>query len=647
MRRLIPLLFLCLLPFSGYSQDRERLRTSLAKLETPLHDTMRVLMLNNVGWDTAYDNLAIGLRYGEQSLELAEKINYERGIIRACNTIGTVYEDMGDHAKAIAFHLRGLSISERIGSIGGMRIAHMNIAIVYESLGELDKVINHLLISVDLHKFEPDTESLCMVNANLGSAYLKADSLDKAKERYKLAMSYAEGAEYSLVRAGAMSGLAKCYHADGDSAQADKLALEALQIFDSLGADYDLSMEQALYAGMLADRGSYTLALKYLQEAMTIFKRVGMRQQEKDGWELIARIYEGSGRTADALKAMKRYVELKDSLLTENTLRHQNDLEAIYENKKRKAEIELLTKDKTLQQTYITGLAVGFSLLLGFLFVLTNRAKLRKRTNIQLARQNAIIEEKNKDITDSITYARRIQEAVLPSSNELKSKFTDLFIFYRPRDIVSGDFWWFTENENKFFLAVADCTGHGVPGGFMSVMGAAFLSEIINEKRVSSPEEILNLLRSKVTGALQHAGEDDRSVKDGMDIAMLTFDATHNHVQFACANNPVWLVRNGQLTESRADKFPVGVHTGAVKPFTRQELEVQKGDMLYLFTDGYADQFGGPAGKKLKYKKMKEMLKQIGNLSAEEQHHHISNEFDTWKGNLGQVDDVCIIGLRI
>ena len=288
----------------------------------------------------------------------------------------------------------------------------------------------------------------------------------------------------------------------------------------------------------------------------------------------------------------------------------------------------------------------------GFLY---KRNQFRKNMNAETALQNKLIEEKTKDITDSIDYASRIQEAVIPSVELLKSGFSDAFVLARPKDIVSGDFWWCTERSangdnpsgrGEFFLAGADSTGHGVPGGFMSMLGSVYLFEIINERGVRSPEQILNRLRERVIHSLKRSGTNS-SLKDGMDMVMCTFSPDRKTVKFACAMNPLWVIRKNAVIEYRADKFPVGEYHGDMKDFTLLEHKAESGDMIYIFSDGYADQFGGSAGKKFKYKQLRDILCSIATLPCDEQRNRLEESFIEWKGNHEQVDDVLVIGIRI
>ena len=273
------------------------------------------------------------------------------------------------------------------------------------------------------------------------------------------------------------------------------------------------------------------------------------------------------------------------------------------------------------------------------------RERLRLEAEVQM--QKEIIEQKNKDVTDSINYAKGIQQAILSDKKELTKVFPDSFILFRPKDIVSGDFYWFSIKGNRVLLAAADCTGHGVPGALMSMIGNTFFNEIANEKGVTDPAEILNEVREHVIKILKPQESVNQS-KDGMDVALCNIDLATLNMQFAGAFNGAWLIREKNLIEITGDKFPIGVHAGGEsKPFTRKEMQLQKGDSLYLFTDGFADQFGGPKGKKFKYKQLADLLISFSERPMEEQKEMLKNTFDEWKGSLEQVDDLLVMGVRV
>ncbi len=250
-----------------------------------------------------------------------------------------------------------------------------------------------------------------------------------------------------------------------------------------------------------------------------------------------------------------------------------------------------------------------------------------------------------KEITDSILYAERIQRSLLPSREKLEHFMTGHFILFKPRDIVSGDFYWAAGMKDKTIVAAADCTGHGVPGAFMSMLGIAFLNEVVRENRVLKADQILNELRNHVIEALQQKGQPGEA-KDGMDIALCVIDRKKHVLHFSGANNPLYYIRNGELFEIKGDKMPVAIHV-RMDPFTSHTLEILPGDVFYIFSDGYADQFGGPQGKKFKYKALKELLIRISTLPMPEQKEILNETFETWKGDMEQIDDVVVIGFKI
>ncbi len=277
----------------------------------------------------------------------------------------------------------------------------------------------------------------------------------------------------------------------------------------------------------------------------------------------------------------------------------------------------------------------------------TKKDELEIQKNTAIKQRDEITLQKQ-EIMDSILYARRIQTAVLPPSKFIAKMLPDnFFIFNKPRDIVSGDYYWMAQKDNKTIIAAADCTGHGVPGAFMSLLGVSFLKEIINKIAEVKANTILDMLRETVINALNQAGgENEGQTKDGMDMALCILDLNSFELQFSGANNPLYLIRNGELIETKADKMPIGVYDFK-QPFSNNIIPLQKNDSFYIFSDGYADQFGGPKGKKFMYKKLKELLISIQDKTMQEQIKIIDKTIKDWQGDLFQVDDQLIIGIKI
>lgn len=273
--------------------------------------------------------------------------------------------------------------------------------------------------------------------------------------------------------------------------------------------------------------------------------------------------------------------------------------------------------------------------------------KVRDRTQ-EITQQKHIIEEKNKEITDSINYAQRIQRALLASENMLNNNLNDYFVFFKPKDIVSGDFYWAASQDNKFYLVTADSTGHGVPGAIMSMLNISCLNEAINGEGLKQPDDILNFTRKKVIGYLANDGSKEGG-KDGMDCSILCLDLKEMNLSVSAANNPVWIVRSGEeeVIEVKPDKMPVGKHDKQDIPFQSQNFKLNSGDIIYTLTDGFPDQFGGEKGKKFMSKNLRELLKSNSGLAMDQQKNLLEETFKNWVGDLEQIDDVTVIGIRI
>jgi serine phosphatase RsbU (regulator of sigma subunit) len=277
--------------------------------------------------------------------------------------------------------------------------------------------------------------------------------------------------------------------------------------------------------------------------------------------------------------------------------------------------------------------------------IVTERTAEVVRQKDEIVSKNIVLEYQKKEIEDSIRYARRIQSAVIPSEKDCVNLLTDSFVVFKPLNIVSGDFYWISQAGNRIVFTAADCTGHGVPGAFMSMLGVAFLNEIVNKDNITQPDMILNKLREMVIGALQQQGISGEA-RDGMDIAIITIDKQENKLEYAGAYNPLIMIRNGELTETAGDKMPIGIYEN-MHPFRKHEIRLEKGDVFYMSSDGYEDQFGGPDGKKFKSKKLKQLLLEIHTYPMEKQKEILEKTFEDWKGDLPQVDDVVLAGLTI
>ncbi|MCC6691590.1 MAG: SpoIIE family protein phosphatase [Bacteroidia bacterium] len=269
----------------------------------------------------------------------------------------------------------------------------------------------------------------------------------------------------------------------------------------------------------------------------------------------------------------------------------------------------------------------------------------RLRMENEIRTQSKEIEQKNKDITDSINYAKRIQFAILPDKDDLTKKCSQSFIFFKPKDIVSGDFYWCSSVGDYLLVAAADCTGHGVPGALMSMIGSNLLNQITKDKNINKPSQVLSLLDTKVQETLKRSGEEE--VRDGMDISFCAINKINMTLEYAGANRPLIFVRNGELTEYKPDKLSIGGLSQTEKKFNDNIINLQSGDNIYMFTDGYADQFGGQNEKKFKYKNLINLIRSVQNETMSKQKEILEQTIETWRGNNEQVDDILLIGIKV
>lgn len=365
------------------------------------------------------------------------------------------------------------------------------------------------------------------------------------------------------------------------------------------------------------------------------------------------KLYEATQDYTKAFSTLNEVRTLEKSLLDIDRVNRIADLEKRVAVAQKEREVEQQRQEASMAQARNRQLVIVVVvvlialLLLGFLWMRTR--KLKKAVDQQneiLEEKNGIIETKNKDITDSIQYARRIQESLLPTSAMIREQFPDSFVFFKPRDIVSGDFYWMHVVGNEVVLAVGDCTGHGVPGALMSVAGANLLNEAVVDQGITDPGIILDRMRMNVVRMLSR-NRTEQVVLDGMDIAVVSINTSNRTLRYAGAYNPLWIVNGAELVEIPANKLVVGVspvQTDAT--YTTHQLTLPKAASVYLFTDGYADQFGGPNGKKLKYSRMKQMLLLKQEAAMPEVGEYLEKELALWQGDLEQVDDVCVVGLR-
>lgn len=389
--------------------------------------------------------------------------------------------------------------------------------------------------------------------------------------------------------------------------------------------------------------------------ALALSKETDFKTGIIDAYRNLSSVNEHLGNFEKALSYNKLYSSSKDKILNEESLKQTAELNTRYETDKKEKEILLLSKDqqlknKTLKEQRLIriGLMIGIVLCLILSFLLFNRYRFKKKANLILEQQKEEIHQKNVLITDSIDYAKTIQEAILPDEEKLHSYFPEHFIVNKPKATVSGDFYWIGKKDHYIVCAVADCTGHGVPGAFMSLLGHNILENVIQRESSIHPAAILTALNKEIVARFSK-GDDQQTVKHGMDIAIISIDLLKKQVQYAGARNPLYLVRENELTEIKADRQSTGIvyHDQREVTYTNHILDLKAQDMLYLFSDGYADQKGGPDKKKFYYAPFKELLCGMSHLPLIDQKQKLEETINSWMGEGEQIDDILVMGIRI
>ncbi|MES2513685.1 MAG: SpoIIE family protein phosphatase [Bacteroidota bacterium] len=629
-------------------------------LKTSREDTNKVILLNRIAWDIAYTNLKKGLEYSTQSIELAKKLHYESIYARLYNTKGAIYGDMAEVALALDQYIEGLKYAKKCNQPGSAAALYNSLGNLYGTNEEPRKALSNYLLAIDaLAKSQPGRVPF-PIYSNLIGVYT-------VLQKYDSAMYYANTCIEHNIKINDREGLTSNYIALSEIYSALKNKEECLiaankgvVLAREMGDEYTMSHAYVQLGNALSLNGRYQDAFVAINEAIFYSKKTGDMPALELATLYLSQIYENSGDYKSSLKTFKEYTVYKDSALNNESIQQVKNAEAKFENEKKQKEIELLGEKQKLNEAesqkkrvYLY-MAVFGIVILGFVLAILYRNNvLKQKTNKNLQAfnkeinlQKDLVELKNKEITDSINYAKRIQQSILTSEHYFKKHTTDFFILFKPKDIVSGDFYWALHHENRFIVMTADCTGHGVPGAMMSMMGINFLNEIVNEKKIVSPAGILNQLRKDIIKALNPEGSMIET-KDGLDCCLCSFDFANMNLKYANANNNFYIIREKEIIVSKANKMPVGAGYNSDHSFQEFEVSIQKNDLVITFTDGYADQFGGPKGKKFKYKQLEDLLFANAHLPLSEIKEVLNDRIESWKGNLEQVDDICVMGIKI
>jgi len=539
---------------------------------------------------------------------------------------------------------------------------------LYWQIGALQEAVSYFERSLDINKSLNNQNPIKTIYNNLGLIYTEKDEFQQAITYFEksLQINNARGDKTEAVSD--LINIALSFQSLGYYAESNMKAEKALE--SALGIN-NLELSKTCY-GILADNyeklGDGKKASEYYEKFNTLSKHLQKKEMEDLAGktkQIEMEVQSKEKELKSTLDNLGEVLELNRETQLQNALLSKENQLKEEQNARLEAEkAQYRAREKTRRTRFIA-LSIGFLLTCCIIGMAYWQLAQKKKANQLLLSQNAEIDRQKKEIeeqrdlankqkkkiTDSIQYAQRIQNAVLPPTNFFNDNFSDYFIMYRPKDIVSGDFYWTTRKDDVIIIAVADCTGHGVPGAFMSMLGVAYLNEIVNKiainKHISTlnADDILNQLREMIISSLHQTG-DSNEPKDGMDISLCIMDFERKKLQYAGANNPLYIIRKGELIQIESDKMPVSYHQKRDIPFTKHEMDLLPDDRIYMFSDGYIDQFGGDQGMKFLGRRFRETLLKIHSQTMEEQYLALSKALDDWKGNRPQLDDILVLGIR-
>ncbi len=588
------------------------------------------------------------LSFYEEAMTINRDLQNDQEIARTLTNLGSVYRLYGNYDLAINQHLEALGIYEGLQNNEGIAWSALNIARLFKMMKNYQKSIEYIEQSLKIYQLiEKEDEvsigiTLCF--KELGSIYYEMGDLKKAVGYSNKVLEINKKAGNMQGVANSLSTLGKIYFDDQNYDKSLSFLLQANELKDSLEDNTEKASILRYLGKIYLIEGEASKAAKHLNSSLDFAQNQNLKEDIKETYLALSELYEKTGNSNKALDYYMRFTSLKDSLNSQKI----NELELQYEFDKEQQERELEQKSKLQKQKIFTWVFVGgFLFMIILAYVIFKSYQRKKKTNVILTKQHDQIAHQNTIITDSIEYARRIQSALFPQEKFLKRVLAEHFIYMKPKNIVSGDFYWVSEKDDKTIIAVSDCTGHGVPGAFMSMLGIAFLNEIVNKSKTIQANSVLDQLRENIIDSL-HQEYGVKGSKDGMDMALCIIDRKTLKMQYAGAYNSVFVIREKEVHEIKADKMPIGIHAVKVdKGFANQEFELRKQDMLYLFSDGYVDQFGGERGLKFKHKLFKDLLINISDKSMDNQKTEIEKTMGKWQGDHSQLDDMMIMGVRI
>jgi serine phosphatase RsbU (regulator of sigma subunit) len=611
--------------------------------------------------------------FANQALKIAQNQKDTTSICQALKYLGTQAAKTGQTQESTAYFMQLLKIGQHrrdtlalVETLTEMSLGFRQQRKFTEALQLLRQALGHLP-----HPHHAPPGVLGHVYNHLGATHYLAARYDSALYFFEKSYTYRLRAGVPEDVAKSLNNLGLIYKRQGKYAKALTNFMECKRVLERSKDSLLVTNTTDNIGDVYNLLGNHRRALAYHLEGLTLARRSGFREKVWDSYQSLAETYHLLRDYQQAYRYAQLQNELKDSLYDEQNAHQMAELKSRYDDEQQKTAIALLTKEKEIADLQVTEnqqrnwfLLGGVVLSLGLLMVMLNRSRLKAKANRLLQAQRDEIaaqsqhltaaltelDKKNRDLQGSINYAARIQNAILPSLAQLQACVPQSFVLYRPKQIVSGDFYWFAPlaepgtAHQRFMLAVADCTAHAVPGAFMSLIASKLLSEIVITRGIHSPAQVLHELDR---GVRQTLNQTQNANRDGLEIALCLVDFGQMKLEFAGAKSPLYLVRNGTLQELKGTRLAIGGHAHEARPYEWQSVNLQPGDVGYLCTDGYQDQFGQATNRKLMPKRLKELMLAQAPQPMPQQMASFAQALAAWQGNQPQTDDVLLIGFGV
>lgn len=587
----------------------------------------------------------------EKALLIFEFEQSESGVAECLNNIGLVYYQIGELSLTLRYLYKSMHLLEQIGERKNAAYCYLNIASVHEELGELDLAMENYQACLAILEELNDEQGLAYVHNNIGYLYERLKAYQQALEHAIRSYNYAEKSANKRSMAYSLANMGTVYKSIGDYQSALRYFLKSMKLREEVGEATGIVYGYSNIAEVYQLLGDYQKAGDYAAMAHRKAEELAYPEMLSLSAKTLQQIEESKGNYKEALAMHKLFTQMRDSL--ENRKNKDDALRQSMQMAFNKKENELIKEQEgqrllheeasKRQRMVIAGVSFVLLIIAVFAWLFFKRYRISQLQKKEIEWQKLLVDEKNKEILDSINYAKRLQDAILPPLSDFDRLLGDSFVLYLPKDIVAGDFYFLEEEKDHVIFAVADCTGHGVPGAMVSVVCSNALTRAVKENGETDPGIILDEVAAMVEKTFS---KNQGNVWDGMDISICSLKKGSNHLQWAGANNPLWIFRDKACIEMLPDKQPIGKFANR-KNFATKSCALQKNDLLILFSDGFADQFGGPKGKKLKYKHLQQLIRDNEALSMRHLEDRLSTAFIEWKGELEQIDDVCVMGIRV